>query len=344
VTAMMRAAFCRRAGELVVEETARPTAGPGEVVVRVRNCGICGSDLHWYHDQMMIPAVCPGHEIAGEVADVGAGVTALRAGDGVAIEGIASCGTCRYCLAGDYHRCPAVGIVGMTIPGGYAEYIKMPARHCFRIAAGVDFPTAALSEPLAVAVHGVRIAGLGIGQRVLVLGAGTIGLMAVIAARAGGAAEVMVTARRPQQKTAALALGADRVFDERDQEQLFDAAQADPIDLVLETVGGAADTLDTAVAACRPGGTICVLGAFTRAPVLPALFLLAKELTIRGSFVYSRAGARADYEIVTDLLARRGAEIGRTLITHRFPLEAIDQGFHTAADKQSGSIKVTIAA
>src|SRR5437867_5773882 len=215
-TTSMRAAFCRGVGNLVLEEVDRPVPGPEEVVVRVRNCGICGSDLHWYHDQMMIPHVCPGHEIAGEVAEVGAGVAVLKAGDAVAIEGIASCGTCRYCIAGDYQRCLAIGVVGMTIPGGFAEYIKMPARHCFRVPEGVDFPTAALSEPLGVAVHGVRLAGLQIGQRVAVLGAGTIGLMAVVAARAGGAGEFVVVAGRPQQTAAAPALGAARVVDDRD--------------------------------------------------------------------------------------------------------------------------------
>jgi threonine dehydrogenase-like Zn-dependent dehydrogenase len=337
----MRAAFCRSTGKLTVEDTPRPTPAPGEVVVRVRSCGICGSDLHWYHDQMMVPQVCPGHEIAGEVADVGAGVTSLRAGDAVALEGIVSCGACRYCAAGDYHYCRSVGIVGMTIPGGYAEYLTMPARHCFPTPAGVDFPIAALAEPLGVAVHGVRISGLAIGQRVLVLGAGTIGLASVIAARAGGAGEVIVTARRPQQKAAALALGADRVLDDASSE-LFEVASESPVDLVVETVGGAADTLDTAVAACRPGGTICVLGAFTKMPTFPALFVLAKELTVKGSFVYNRAGSRADFEIVQDLLARQGETIGRAMLTHRFPLGDIDEGFRTAADKTTGSIKVTI--
>jgi threonine dehydrogenase-like Zn-dependent dehydrogenase len=337
----MRAAFCRTAGKLSVEDMPRPTPGAGEVVVRVRSCGICGSDLHWYHDQMMIPQVCPGHEIAGEVADVGTGVSGLRAGDAVAVEGISSCGACRYCAAGDYHYCRSVGIVGMTIPGGYAEYLTMPARHCFPVPKGIDFPTAALSEPLGVAVHAVRVSGLEIGQRVLVLGAGTIGLAAVIAARAGGAGEVIVTARRPQQKAAAAALGADRVLDDG-SDALFEVASESPVDLVVETVGGEADTLDTAVAACRPGGTICVLGAFTKMPTFPALFVLAKELTVKGSFVYNRAGSRADFEIVQDLLARQGESIGRTMLTHRFPLADIDEGFRTAADKTTGSIKVTI--
>jgi 2-desacetyl-2-hydroxyethyl bacteriochlorophyllide A dehydrogenase len=339
----MRAAFCRGVADLVVDEVPRPEPGPGEVVVRVRNCGICGSDLHWWHDQMMVPSVCPGHEIAGEVADVGSGVRTLRAGDAVAVEGISSCGSCRYCIAGDYQRCPAIGVLGMTVPGGFADYLKVQARHCFRVPAGVDFPTAALSEPLGVAVHGVRLAGLEIGQRVAVLGAGTIGLMAVVAARAGGAGEIVVTARRPQQKAAALALGADRVVDDADAAGLLADAVDAPIDLVVETVGGTADTLDTAVAAARPGGTICVLGAFTKSPPFPALFVLAKELRIIGSFVYGRAGARADYDIVLDLLRRQGDRIAATLITHRFSLAEVAEAFRTAADKTRGSIKVTVS-
>ena len=340
---MMRAVFCRAPGELVLEDVPRPTPGPGEVVVRVRHCGICGSDLHWYHGQMMLPVACPGHEIAGEVADVGAGVTQLKPGDPVALEGIASCGACRYCLAGDYQRCPMVGVVGMTIPGGFAEYVKMPARHCFAAPAGVDHAVTSLAEPLGVAVHAVRLSGLAIGERVLVLGAGTIGLMAVVAARAGGAGEILVVARRPQQREAALALGADRVVSDADAGGLLGDALGSPIDVVLETVGGDADTLDTAVAAARPGGTICLLGAFTRSPALPALFVLAKELRIIGSFVYGRAGARADFDVVLDLLRRQGTALANRLITHRFPLESITEAFRTASDKTTGSIKVTIA-
>ena len=337
----MRAARAEAPGRVVVDEVERPEPGPGEVVVAVGACGICGSDLHWYHDQMMLPKVCPGHEIAGTVARAGAGVPGLREGDRVSLEGIASCGECRYCLAGSYHYCPRLKIVGMTMPGGYADYVNIPARHCFTVG-DMDFATAALSEPLGVAVHGVRIAGLGIGQRVLVLGAGTIGLMAVVAARAGGAGEVLVTARRPQQKAAALALGADRVFDDADEGALFTAAGESPIDLVIESVGGAARTLDTAVAASRPGGTICLLGVYTTSIPFPAIATLAKELTIKGSFVYNRAGSRADFDVVVDLLRRHGSRLAATMITHRMPLERIDEAFAVAADKTRGSIKVTI--
>jgi 2-desacetyl-2-hydroxyethyl bacteriochlorophyllide A dehydrogenase len=338
----VRSARCRGPQTVEIDDVPRPVAGPDDVVVAVRSCGICGSDLHWWHGELMRPRDCPGHEIAGEVAEVGASVTTLREGDRVALEGIASCGTCRWCLAGTYNYCRGMGIVGMTIPGGFADFVRIPARHCFPVPAGLGFATAALSEPLGVAVHGVRLAGLTLGQRVLVLGAGTIGLAALLAARAGGAGEVLVTARRPQQRAAALALGAARVLDAADDAALREAAHESPLDVVIETVGGAADTLETAVAACRPGGVIVVLGVFTASVPFPALPVVAKELRVQGAMVYNRVGSRADFEIVQDLLARDGARIGETVITHRFALDDIAAGFRTAADKTSGSIKVTI--
>lgn len=339
----MRAAFCRRPGALVLEDVPAPTPAAGEVVVRVRSCGVCGSDLHWYGGHAPLPAVCPGHEIAGEVAAVGAGVTALREGDAVAVEGIAGCGECAYCLAGAAQRCPRIGVVGVHRAGGFADLVAAPARHCFRVPDALPWPTAALTEPLAVAVHGIRLAGLAIGERVLVLGGGTIGLLAVVAARAGGAGEILVSARRPQQKAAALALGATRVLDDADAAALRAAAKEAPIDCVVETVGGAADTLDTATTAVRPGGTVVVLGVFTTPPAVPAFRLVVKEVRLLGSFVYGRAGGRADFEVALDILARDGARIVDTLVTHRFALDDVDRAFATAADKASGSIKVSVA-
>lgn len=339
--ATMRAARVLGPGQINVEEVARPEPGPGEVVLAVAACGICGTDLHWYHGEFMLPRECPGHEIAGTVAMVGAGVTALEEGDRVTVEGLASCGACRYCLAGDYHYCAALRMPGINMPGGFADYFAMPARHCFAVGA-MDLATASLGEPLGVAVHGVRISGLRIGQRVLVLGAGTIGLMAVVAARAGGAGEILVTARRPQQKAAALALGADRVFDDSDEAALYAAANESPVDVVIESVGGSAATLDVAVRASRPGGTICLLGVYTKPVAFPALITVARELTIKGSLVYNRAGSRADFDVAVDLLHRHGAHLAETMITHRFPLDRLSEAFENASDKKRGSIKVTI--
>ena len=328
-------------GKVAIEEVARPEPKHGEVVVAVGACGICGTDLHWYHGELMLPQACPGHEIAGTVAMAGPGVASLKEGDRVTVEGFASCGVCRYCLAGDYHYCTALRMLGINMAGGFADYLAMPARHCFAVGA-MDLTTASLGEPLGVAVHGARISGLRIGHRVLVLGAGTIGLMAVVAARAGGAGEVLVTARRPQQKAAAKALGADRVFDDSDEAGLYAAAAESPIDVVLETVGGAANTLDVAVRASRPGGTICLLGLYTKPVAFPSIIAIARELTIKGSLVYNRSGSRADFDVAVDLLQRHGAQLAETMITHRFPLDRLGEALETASDKQCGSIKVTI--
>jgi 2-desacetyl-2-hydroxyethyl bacteriochlorophyllide A dehydrogenase len=339
----MRAVRVTGPGAVTLDDAARPTPGPDDVVVRVRACGICGTDLHWFHGAFPAPAVCPGHEIAGEVADVGSSVRDLRAGDAVALEGVFGCAACRACRSGQYHLCPALDIVGLTVPGGFADYVRVPARHCFRTPAGISPAVAALSEPLAVAVHGVRLVAPEIGARVLVLGAGTIGLMAVLAARAGGAGEIVVTARRPQQREAARRLGADRVLADDDAAGLQALARETPIDVVLETVGGEADTLTTAISVCRAGGTIGVLGVFTGMPAIPAMAVVARELTIKGSMVYNRAHGRADFEITQDLLVRERARL-EAVVTHRIPLAEVTRAFALAADKTSGSIKVTVIA
>lgn len=338
----MLAAFCVEAKRFELRDIERPTPGLGEALVRVRSCGICGSDLHFYHGGLPPPAVCPGHEISGEVADVGGEVADLRPGDRVAVEPLVVCGRCPFCRVGDYQLCTHLGIVGNMVDGGFASFIRMPASALFRLPAAVDFEVGALTEPLAVSVHGVRLAGTRMGDRVLVLGAGTIGLMAVAAARAAGATEVWVTARYPQQAAAARVLGATRVFEgAAGAVELGAAADEHPIDAVIETVGGAADTLNDALGLVRRGGTICVLGVFTAMPALNALLLLIKEVRVVGSMAYGRSGARADYDVALQLLA--GApETFRQVVTHRVPLTEIARGFELASDKTAGSIKVAI--
>jgi threonine dehydrogenase-like Zn-dependent dehydrogenase len=339
----MQAALCREAGRFEVTEVEQPRPGPGDVLLKVSRCGICGSDLHWYHGFFPLPSVCPGHEISAVVAETGSGVSGVKSGDRVAVEGIKTCGTCRYCLSSDYQRCVKVGMIGMTIPGGFAEYLTTSARHLFAIPSGVDDEVAQLTEPLAVSVHALRLAELEIGQRVLVLGAGTIGLTAIAAARYGGAGEIIATARRPQQRAAALALGADQVLDASDSAALMAYSSDHPIDVVVETVGDANQTLGDAVTCVRPGGTVAILGVFMQQPALNALFVMVKEIRIVGSLCYGRRGARADFDIALDILARNGDEMRRRMITHRFPLAQIDEAFKVANDKTTGSIKVSIS-
>jgi 2-desacetyl-2-hydroxyethyl bacteriochlorophyllide A dehydrogenase len=341
----MRAAVCRQAGKVELHEVGRPTPGASEVLVKVSRCGVCGSDLHWYHGILPPPRACPGHEISAVVAELGTGVAGLKAGDRVAIEGFRVCGECRYCQSSDYQRCVRNKMIGGTAPGGFADYMLTAARHAFPLPSGVDDEVAQLTEPLAVSVHALRLAKLESGQRVLVLGAGTIGLMAVAAARAGGAGEVLITAKRPQQQAAARALGADRVFDagaEQGAAELKDYAAKHDVDVVIETVGDPAPTIPQAIASVRRGGTIVVAGFFLSEPRINAIHLMIREISLKGSLAYGRDGARADFDIALEILAARGELMRRHLITHRFPLASIDDAFHAAGDKTSGSIKVSV--
>jgi len=338
----MHAAFCTAPGILEVRDVPRPEPGPGEVIVKVRSCGICGSDLHWFCGGFPPPPICPGHEISGEVADVGEGVSRVRPGDRVAVEPLVVCRDCWACRTGDYQLCRTLRIAGTMVDGGFAEYLRMPAYALFHLPAAVDFEVGALAEPLAVCTHAMRLANVRLGDRVLVLGAGTIGLLSVAAARAAGATEVWITARHPQQRTAAERLGATRVFGgPTATADLSAAVDGTPVDVVVETVGGTGDTLNDAVTAVRRGGTVAVLGVFTSTPALNALMLVVREVRLVGSLTYGRLGPRADFDVALQLLAEQ-PERFRRLITHRVGLGDITAGFKTAADKQSGSIKVAV--
>lgn len=344
----MRAAIAGP-GRVTLQEVPVPRPDAGQVLLRVRHCGICGSDLHWYHGRHPAPAVCPGHEISAVVADVGAGVRSVKAGDRVAVEGLWGCGSCGSCLSGQAQRCRRLRAIGGTVAGGLADYLLQAPQHVFRVPDAVDDEVAALAEPLAVSVHGLRLAGLEMGQRVLVLGAGTIGLTAVAAARAGGASAIAVTAKRPQQRAAALALGATRVFDPADADGLKAYARANPIDVVVETVGdagtaGLPGTLEQGIALVRRGGSVVILGVFLQPAALHPGLMVLREVRLVGSVGYGRGRDRADYEIALDVLARDGEAMRSALITHRVALDDVAAAFRHAADKDAGAIKVSVRA
>ena len=200
-----------------------------------------------------------------------------------------------------------------------------------------------LAEPAAVAVHGVRLGGVGEGNRVLVLGAGTIGLLSIMAAREAGAGEISITARHGHQAEAARRMGATRVFPanpegDRDRADFFRDSLPD---VVLETAGGAGETLNDAIQSVRPGGTVVLLGIFPSQPSCDALSLVVKEVRLVGSLTYGRRDGRADFELALEMMAST-APVVRDLVTHRFELEGIQEAFETASDKKRGAIKVAV--
>jgi 2-desacetyl-2-hydroxyethyl bacteriochlorophyllide A dehydrogenase len=339
----MHAAVARGPRRIEVDRMPVPDPGPGEVRVRIGACGICGSDLHLLEAGGLRPGLVPGHEMMGVVDALGPGVSGLEAGARVAVEPFRTCGACPACRAGRGNLCPDGRLLGVHAPGGLAEYAVAPAERLFAVPEDLPAPVAALAEPLAVSVHGLRRAAFSSGQRVLVLGAGAVGLLTVLAARALGAGEVWVSARHPHQARAAEAAGANRVLGEAEAtpETLRSLGRSREVDVVVETVGGRADTLAAAGAAIRPGGTVSVLGLFLEPVSLDTIPLLMKEATLAWSYCYEHGDGGADFADAVSILDARREAAGR-LVTHTVPLAEAPRAFSLAADRKAGAIKVSI--
>jgi threonine dehydrogenase-like Zn-dependent dehydrogenase len=286
------------------------------VKVRIRSAGICGSDLHMlehgYH-----PPVTIGHEIAGELSD----------GTAVAIEPLVPCGSCADCSAGNYNLCRSepTMIVGIMRDGGMADELLVPPRCLVPLPAGVAARDACLVEPLAVCVHGLRLVGLRGGQRVAVVGGGSIGLLAVAAARAAGA-EVGLVARHEAQAAAGERLGAK--------------PSAGEYDVVVECAG-TESALQTACELAKPGAVLLLLASYWDGLSLPGFIVMLKELRVQPSSMYGRHAAGRDVDGAAALLAAT-PELPRAVITHRLPLDAAPEAFRIARDRKAGAIKVVL--
>jgi len=334
----MLAAFSGGKERIEVRETPVPAPGAGEVLLRVRACGLCGSDLHVYRGELPVPAtVSLGHEFSGEVVAVGEGVEALAPGQRAVVEPLRVCRRCSSCRTGNHQLCPRRVLLGTFAPGGLAEYVVVPDYTIYPLPDALDFELGALVEPLAVVVHGLHLVDLAFGDRVAVLGSGTIGVMAALAARAMGAAEVAVTYRYEHQARAALAAGATRAVPAEDVASLA----GDKPDVVVETVGGHAETLGQAVGLVRPGGRVSILGLFTGPVQVNALTMMLNEVRTACAIMYCRIQRLTDFEAALRMI-EADPERARAVITHRFPLADAAEAFATAADKKSGSLKVQV--
>jgi threonine dehydrogenase-like Zn-dependent dehydrogenase len=268
-----------------------PSPGHGQVVVKVRACGVCGSDTHCletdeqgyilFSGPVSLPVV-PGHEYAGEVVALGPGVRNLRVGDLVAAEGMLNCGVCEACRSGRPNQCPHLEMVGFSSPGAYAEYIVVDERFCWSLNALAertgDAQTAlelgALVEPISCPFNGIFVAGKGMrpGDHVAVFGAGPIGLGAIALARAAGAATITAFDVSPERIALARACGADTACDPRDvraSEVILEVTRGWGADLQVEAAGAAVQTMPEIERSFAPGGQMVYLGRTgERAPVM----------------------------------------------------------------------------
>ncbi len=337
----MKTSVFRAPGEIVVEDAPDPRPGPGEILIRVRAAGVCGSDLHEYLARRALYAIdyprpAQGHEFAGEVVELGAGVADLAVGDRVAVQPMIGCGSCRWCTAGRFSLCPRLEHLGVARPGGFAELCVVPRPNAFALPPSVPDDEAALLDCVAVAVHAVHRAGVSLGSHVAVLGAGTIGLAVAQVARAAGAARVTVTGRRAESLALAWKLGADAVVNVSSE-----SAGGLAADFVLETAGGA-DAVDRALAVAGRGAVVGLVGEAFERVGFDFQRALESEVTLAMCWSYDTWAGRPEFAEALALVAAGRVRLAPA-ITHRFGLPDIAEAFATAGDRnRSGAVKVLV--
>lgn len=345
MTDKMKAALWDGKDTLQVLQVDKPTVGPKDTLVRVRSAGICGSDLLIYANKNEPENLPAGHEIAGEVVEVGVDADKEIIGSRVAVEGIGhgkACLNCYFCNAGQYFLCEHTG---SERGGGYAEYVVTKAPGLYVLSNSMNWDEAGLVEPYAVALHAIRRGELSCGETVTVLGSGTIGLCTTAAARAMGAGFVIATARYPQQAEMARLMGADLVVSP-DGDELRDAlleySKGTGSDLTIETVGGRSDAVLTqAVEVTRKQGRIVTTGNFYTPIEFDWMKAILKEHSVIWSATYATSNGRNEFQIAIEQMGSGLVDL-KPLVTHRFSLGEIQKGLETSFDKTSGAIKVQI--
>jgi 2-desacetyl-2-hydroxyethyl bacteriochlorophyllide A dehydrogenase len=292
--ATMPAAVYRGPRRLEVEERPVPRPGAGEVLVEVSHCGVCGSDLHFVLEGWGRPGSVGGHEWAGRVVDVGSGVTGWEVGDAVVGGPRPACGHCSACAARRPSLCAGRDAPGGASPdGAFARYVQVPAGALVPVPAGLDLRSAALAEPLAVALHAITQGRVQSGMRVLVCGAGPIGALVIAALRARGDVTVLVTEPGEARRRLAARLGADEVLtpDGLDVPPFGDPGRVvdGAVDVAIEC-SGRASAMEAALTQLARGGTLVLVGAGIDPPRFDQNRILVNELLVTGSFEYDAEG------------------------------------------------------
>ncbi|MFS0553921.1 2,3-butanediol dehydrogenase [Brevibacillus sp. 179-C9.3 HS] len=344
----MKAAVWHGIKDVRVEEIELPIISPGKVLIQTAWTGICGSDLHAYHHGIGIPVekahpltgqqapLTMGHEFSGIVAEVGEGVTGIQAGDRVAIEPLVYCGECEYCKKGCYNQCSSVGFIGLSANGGFAEYVIVEPKMVHKLPENVTLEEGALVEPTAVALHAVRESKLQVGDKVAVFGAGPIGLLTVLAAKAAGASEIVVVDVSQERLDKAKEIGASYIVN---------AAEVDTVQTIMALTGGvdvayeaagAQPTFTNALSVLKKGGQVMVIAAFAKPVEIDMLQMMVKETSVAATLAY-----RHIYPEVIRLIASKQMDVAQ-VITKKIDLaNIVEEGFELLlTDKTQAKILV----
>jgi len=331
--------------DLRLDEQDAGEIGPGQVLVKVGMGGICGSDLHYFHNggfgtvRIKEPMVL-GHEVAGTVVAVAPGVDSVRIGDKVAVNPSRPCGACKFCLEGLPNQCLDMRFYGSAmrtphVQGAFRNMLLCEATQCVKVAEHVPLRLAALAEPFSVGLHGVSRAGPLLGRRVLVSGCGPIGVLAIAAARAHGAAEITATDVVDEPLAVARAMGADHVINAAQDRTWVSRHAADKgtFDVMLECSGNERALRD-GLEVMRPRGVVVQLGLGGDVSI-PQNMVVAKELSICGSFRF-----HAEFALAVRLINEGRVDLS-PVVSHTFPMLQARQAFELASDRRK-AMKVLI--
>ncbi len=328
---MMRALTIVRPHQAEVREVEMPEPKGSEILIEVKTCGICGTDVHIFHGEYMgsYPIV-PGHEFAGVVAKVGSDVSRVSVGDYVAVEPNIACDNCFACLHNHQNFCYNWEAVGVTRPGGMAQYVMVPEKAVFDIGA-LSFEAGAFMEPLSCVIHGVERAEVALADRVAIVGAGPIGLLLLQVIQRQGTASITVAERQPARLELARSFGADRVV------ASADALGDEAYDVVVDATG-AIGVMSRTLTWVRRGGTILLFGVPPRDTqlTLDAFAFFEKGVTVRSSFT----SVRNSYQALG--LLKSGQVEVEPLISHRLPLKDFERGVHLIEEGLEGVKKVLL--
>lgn len=320
----MFGAVYRGDGQIGVEEVPFPKVPKGWALIEVSHVGICGTDLsilHGYHPRARAPLIM-GHELSGRIIDPGAGAPGLEPGSKVVVEPLMTCGTCPACLSGNAHVCSTLRLFGIDHPGGMAQFMAAPTHRIYQVPENLPLDEAAVIEPLAVAVHAVRISDFRAGDSAIVLGAGPVGLLTALVLQGAGASRVLVTEANPYRTELARRLGFT-VIDASDRpvEQLLSLTGGYGADLVFDAAGHPSVAAQV-VPVCRVSGQIMLVGIYKKPTPLDLQGIAFKELRLKGSRVYTPL----DFRIACDLAANSRIPL-KPLISHILPLQEVAAGF-----------------
>lgn len=344
MTEMMNALTLTEYMKMTYQQVPKPVITANEVLIRVKACGICGSDIHGFDGSTgrRRPPVIMGHEAAGVIEDIGADVKGWAVGDRVTFDSTIYCGHCDYCMKGQVNLCGNRRVLGVSCEdyrrdGAFAEYVAVPAHILYKLPDAVSFDEASLVEPLSVALHAVNLCPRDLNASVTVVGAGKIGLLVVQTLRAAGYGKIIVIDRNPTHRQLSLEMGADASFDFCPEavEKVRAETNGEGTDIVLEVVG-VDESFNLAVQSVRKGGTVVLVGNISPTVSFPMQLVVTRQITLRGS-----CASAGEYPACLDMIARGAIKLEK-IISATAPLSDGNAWFNRLYSDPGDFVKVVL--